>query len=634
MRVVERSVFERIRERLRTLYGDALLDRLMQRLDLIVGRYGVGVSCPEDKPCRRWDQRDAVLITYGDMVSANGEPPLTTLRRFLAEQVGDAFSAVHVLPFFPYSSDDGFSVIDYRAVDPALGGWDEIQALANDYRLMVDLVINHVSGQSRWFRAYCNGMAPERHYFVEVDPEADLSAVVRPRTSPLLRAVHTPAGLRHVWATFSHDQIDVDFSNPDVLFEYLDILLYYVHNGAQIIRLDAIAYLWKQIGTDCIHLPQTHEVVKLLRDVLDMLDPSILLLTETNVPHAENVAYFGAGDEAHMVYQFSLPPLLLHALHTGNARYLTDWAARLEPPPLGCTFFNFTASHDGIGVRPLEGLLPQEEFDALVSAVEAGGGLVSRRSNADGSTTPYELNTTYFDALRVPDDPLASIARFLCSQTIAMSLQGVPGIYFNSLLGASNDVFGVEESGRARSINRQKWVEPELLMLLAGDSGHQAGGVFPEYLRRLRLRGAQPAFHPDGPQHVLSLPAGLFGVCRDAPDASQPQSIQHEGIQHEGIQHEGIQPQRLWMLANLTARTVTVAFGRIDRRWKQSRWTELIEGRHYAGDGGADKLVLAPYQVLWLVRQTAPPGAASGDNALESAAGGDVADSADEPPTA
>jgi sucrose phosphorylase len=592
MRVVERRIVQRIRERLRLLYGDDLLPRLMNRLELIVGRYGVGLSCADEQACHRWDQRDVVLISYGDMVSSdalgNGsEPPLRTLRRFLAHWVGDAVSAVHVLPFFPYSSDDGFSVIDYRAVDPALGDWQDIQALAQDYRLVADLVINHVSSRSAWFRAYCNGMAPERHYFIEVEPDTDLSAVTRPRTTPLLRPAQTPYGQRYVWATFSPDQIDVDFSNPDVLFEYLDILLYYVHNGARIVRLDAIAYLWKEIGTSCIHLPQTHQVVKLLRDVLEMLAPDILLLTETNVPHAENVSYFGDGDEAHMVYQFSLPPLLLHALHTGNARYLTDWAASLTAPPAGCTFFNFTASHDGIGVRPLEGLIPQAELDALVAAMEERGGLVSRRGNADDSTTPYELNITYFDAAGVPGDLEASIARFLCSQTIAMSLQGVPGIYFNSLLGASNHLAGVERSGRARSINRQKWSEAELAAMLTEESTHQAAQVLPEYLRRLRLRRARPAFHPDGPQRVLDLPAGLFGVRRDAADGSE----------------------RLWMLANLTKRPLSIAMSRLDRHWQRDQWQDMIGGRPPFDQALPSKLRLAPYQVVWLVRggETAVP---------------------------
>jgi sucrose phosphorylase len=588
MRVVERAVFERIRGRLARLYGEERLPRLLQRLDLLVGRYGVGAHCLDPQAplsrCRGWDQRDAVLIAYGDMVSSDDEPPLATLRRFLEARVGDAFSSLHILPFFPYSSDDGFAVIDYRAVDPKLGSWEDIQALSLDYRLMADLVINHVSGQSHWFRSYCNGMAPERHYFVEAEPGADLASVVRPRTTPLLRAVQTPYGERHVWATFSHDQLDVDFSNPDVLFEYLDILLLYVHHGAQIIRLDAIAYLWKRIGTPCIHLPETHEVVKLLRDLLQMLAPGVVLISETNVPHAENISYFGAGDEAHMVYQFSLPPLLLHALHTGDASHLTHWAANLAPPPDGCTFFNFTASHDGIGVRPLEGLVPPAELDALVAAMEQRGGLISRRSNPDGSATPYELNITYYDAVGVPGDQAASIRRFLCSQTVAMSLQGIPGIYFNSLLGAGNDLAGMELTGRARSINRRKWTAAELDAMLAEGSEHQTALVMPEYLRRLHLRQAQAAFHPDAVQTVLDLPRGLFGVRRDAPETGQ----------------------RLWMIANVTNRKLGCAMSRLDRHWQQRRWQELISGWEADGADLPSRLELAPHQVHWLVQPTAP----------------------------
>ncbi|MEA1052504.1 sugar phosphorylase [Lamprobacter modestohalophilus] len=580
MFVVERRVYERIRERLRRLYGEEALPRLMDRLQLIIGRYGVGADCPpEASGCAPWDQTDVVLIAYGDMVCANHEAPLATLRRFLEQHVGDAISSLHLLPFFPSSSDDGFAITDYRQVDPALGSWADVDALAEDYRLMLDLVVNHVSSQSRWFRAYTNGMAPERHYFIEVDPKVDLSKVVRPRTSALLRSVQTPQGERHVWATFGHDQIDVDFSNPDVLFEYLDIVLFYVHHGAQIIRLDAIAYLWKQLGSACIHLPQTHEVVKLLRDLLTLVAPTVLLMTETNVPHTENISYFGNGDEAHLVYQFSLPPLLLHAMHSGNGRYLTEWAAALAPPPPGCTYFNFTASHDGIGVRPLEGLLPQSQLDGLVAAMEERGGLISRRSNPDGSATPYELNITYFDAVGIPGDLEASIRRFLCVQTIAMSLQGLPGIYFNSLLGASNNLRGAEQSGRARTINRQKWALPELEVMLSEGSSHQAQRLLPEYLRRLRIRRSQAAFHPEGPQRVLELPAGLFGVCRVAPDNSQT----------------------LWMIANLTGAPVQLGFARLVRRPRVLQWTELIGGWHQSGEQLPSRFELEPYQVAWLV---------------------------------
>lgn len=586
MLIVERAIYKRLRTHLAQLYGGEGLQSILNRVDLLAGRYGLE-TCP-DEHCGQalWDQRDAVLITYGNMVRGEeGEPLLRSLLGFVGKRLGNAVSAVHVLPFFPYSSDDGFSVIDYRQVDPDLGGWNDIEALSadNKYRLMMDLVINHVSSHSEWFRNFVNGIAPERHYFIEVEPDTDLSAVTRPRTSPLVRPVQTPSGERLVWTTFSHDQIDVDFRNPDVLFEFLDILLFYVYHGARIIRLDAIAYLWKRIGTSCIHLEETHLVVKILRDVLDLLAPGVILLTETNVPHQENVSYFGAGDEAHMVYQFSLPPLLLHALETGNSRYLMDWVAGLEPPPPGCTFFNFTASHDGIGLRPLEGLLPDDEFAALVDRMQQKGGQVSWRENPDGSRTPYELNITYFDALGAPGrkDSDVGIARFLCSQTIMLSLQGVPGIYFNSLIAAPNWLVGVEESGSARAINRRKWRLAELDDLLE-DSVQPASRVLAEYRRLLGIRREQAAFHPNVPQRALDLPPGLFGIERTAPDASE----------------------RILVLANLTSEPLAIEPRFVHHQFDQRQWRELIQGWSSAG-GELEQLELAPYQVMWL-REQAP----------------------------
>jgi len=394
-----------------------------------------------------------------------------------------------------------------------------------------------------------------------------------------MRSVQTPSGERLVWATFSHDQLDLNFGNPDVLFEFLDILLFYVHHGARIVRLDAIAYLWKTIGTDCIHQPQTHLVVKILRDVLDLLAPGIILLTETNVPHRENIVYLGAGDEAHMVYQFSLPPLLLHALETGQSRYPTDWVAGLEPPPPGCTFFNFTASHDGIGLHPLEGLLPDAERTALVDQMRRKGGHVSERESPDGSRTPYELNITYFDALSTPDRKAGDevgIARFLCSQIILLSLRGVPGIYFNSLLAAPNWLAGMQETGRTRIINRRKWGTAELENLLA-DPIHPASRVFIEYRRLLGIRREHPGFHPDGPQRALPLLSGLFGLERTAPDGSET----------------------ILVLANLTAEPREVPSLPGDHCPGTCQWNELIQGWSCtSAELGAIRL--APYQVMWL----------------------------------
>ncbi len=508
-----RRILTRIESRLARLYGDERAASCTARLKLLMSCYDRLAAARRDG--ERWSERESLLITYGDSIRKSNEKPLCTLKAFLDRHCADSISCVHILPFFPWSSDDGFSVIDYRKVDPQLGDWDDVRALGQKFSLMFDLVLNHCSKHSDWFSDYIAGVAPHTDYFIDVEPGTDLSQVVRPRQSPLLTQVQTRHGERWVWTTFSEDQVDLNFANPDVLLEFIDILLGYFAAGARIIRLDAIAYLWKRIGTNCIHLPETHEVVKLMRDIVDLVDPLLLLLTETNVPHAENVSYFGDGDEAHIVYNFSLPPLVLLALQTGSGAHLTRWAKELSDPPDNCTYLNFTASHDGIGVRPLEGLVDAEERDWLVERVQQLGGQVSSRSNPDGTASPYELNITYFDAMGRPgeDDLTLKIRRFLCSQAIALALRGIPAIYIQSLVAASNDMEGLRRLGYARAINRHKWDEDDLRGRLKNRKSQHAR-VLNAYKHMLAVRREQAAFHPDAPQRVHDLGEAVFVIER------------------------------------------------------------------------------------------------------------------------
>ncbi len=566
----------RIRARLQGLYPDDDVELHMERLSMVVGRYGVGLS--SERVDRRWDETDAVLITYGDMVRRAGEPPLRTLKRFCDVHLRDAISTVHILPFFPWTSDDGFSVVDYRAVDPELGTWKDVTDLHEHFDLMFDLVLNHCSRSSEWFKQYVLDVAPFRDYFIEVDPSEDLSNVVRPRALPLLSPVNKQGGSAMVWTTFSRDQVDLDFSNADVLFDFLDILLFYLSKGMRIIRLDAIAYLWKMIGTSCIHLPQTHEVVKLLRDIAEMVAPETIVLTETNVPHDENISYFGDGDEAHMVYQFSLPPLVLHALTQGRADALTAWASSLNDPPPGCTFLNFTASHDGIGVRPLQGLVPEEELNLLADRVRALGGQVSMKTNADGSQSPYELNITYFDALRDPesDDVDMHGARFLCSQTILLGMRGIPALYFHSLTATPNDEAGVRATGRARSINRMKWNEVELERTL-GDRETNTSKVFYALTALLKRRSACSAFHPDAPQVTQDLGPAVFAFTRTALDGGET----------------------LLAIHNVTESVQDVPLRGVGLGVDPCRVEDMISDTTM--DLGKRRLTLGPYQCAWLL---------------------------------
>jgi glycosidase len=500
------------------LYGIETARQVTPDLFELAARYRGTIPIPTDT---RLTERDAMLITYGDQLQSHGQPHLKTLFEFCESHLHGVISSIHILPFFPWSSDDGFSIKDYRQVDMTLGDWADVEHLASAFRLMVDGVINHISAQSEWFQAFLRDEPPYRDYFITVDGNPDLSAVIRPRTLPLLTEFQTTAGPKMVWTTFSADQVDLDFHNPHVLLDILDVLLKYVRHGAQFIRLDAIAYLWKEVGTSCLHLPQTHAFIQLLRVLLDDVAPHVRIITETNVPHADNISYFGNGtNEAQLVYNFALPPLVLHTLQTGDTTALSNWAANLSLPSDQTTFFNFLASHDGIGLNPARGILTGQEIDNLVERIKSHGGFISYKTNPDGTQSPYEMNINYFDALNAPSgiEPLTlQVDRFMAAQSIMLALQGVPGIYFHSLFGSRGWVEGVRQSGQNRSINREK-LDYQKLQAELNDPDSLRARVYSRYHDLLARRAALPAFHPNGKQEILDMGAAVFALRRTSPD--------------------------------------------------------------------------------------------------------------------
>jgi len=504
---------------LRALYGagaETVLDDLLQVMRSFEGRI-------DPRPGGALTERDAVLITYGDMVREPGRRPLAALGEFLEEKVADIVNTVHILPFYPYSSDDGFSVIDYLKVDPQLGDWADVAAIGRSFRLMFDAVLNHTSAKGEWFRGFREGDERYAGHFIVPAPGADLSGVFRPRESPLLTEVETVSGTRLVWTTFSADQVDLNYEDPKVLLATVETLLTYVERGADVIRLDAVAFLWKAAGTSCLHLPQTHRVIQLWRAVLDEAAPGTVLITETNVPHRDNVSYFGDGaNEAHLVYNFSLPPLTLHTFHTGDAGALSRWADGLRAPSTSVAFLNFLASHDGVGVGGAQGHLTDRQIDAMTERASLLGGHVSYRAAPDGGRAPYELNINYLDALGLPasDEPVETTARrFLTSQAVMLSLQGVPAIWFHSLFGSRGWADGVAEAGAFRAVNRQKPGRAELEAELAA-AGSLRSLVFGGYRSLLRARSSHTAFSPHADQDVLDLGAGVFAVRRTSDDGS------------------------------------------------------------------------------------------------------------------
>ena len=500
-------------QNLTVLYGEGGASYLAKRMMAIA--MGELMARPaEHADPKPLSAADRMLICYGDSVRDEPGMPLSALRQFATQYLQNSISTIHVLPFFPSSSDDGFAVIDYQTVRRDLGDWSDINALSADFDLMFDLVINHCSRENLWFADFVGGREPGCDYFHEMPSMVGLESVVRPRNSPLLTHVHTYQGIKRVWTTFSDDQIDLNFANPEVLCEFVHILFSYIAQGARFIRLDAIAFLWKELSTSSINLEQTHCVVRVLRALIDEMQTRTLLLTETNLPHNENVSYFGSRDEAHLVYQFSLAPLILYSYLFNDGQYLGQWAEQLEPPPAGCSFVNFIASHDGIGLRPLEGLVPASDIQRLTDAAHERGGFAAMRSADDGTETVYELNIALFSAF---GGTAKNIPAYLGAHQLMLAFQGIPALYLNAFVGGLNDLQGVESTGRTRSINRGHWQLDDLKTILATETNEQSI-IFAELNRSLEIRGSQSAFAPSAQQEILAYTQDSLWLKRENTD--------------------------------------------------------------------------------------------------------------------
>ena len=571
-----------------------LTSKLTQQLDFIYKNNNLNLGCEDlaeqliklmrlDKDCHtpipyanHWSQQDVVLITYGDSIVEADQKPLCTLNNFITQYIGSSINSVHILPFFPYSSDDGFSVIDYATVNESLGGWNEISEIAKKWRLMSDLVINHCSSRSAWFQNFIKGEGPGHNFFYTASTKEDLSHVVRPRTSALLKETQTAQGTQNVWCTFSHDQVDFDFRNPQVLKSFVQIIRLYLDMGVRIFRLDAVAFLWKEIGTTCINLPETHQVIRLLRSLIEHAQPDAVIITETNIPNTQNLTYFGNANEAHAIYNFSLPPLLVNSLLTGNCLYLKRWIMSMPPAQHGTTYFNFIASHDGIGLRPAEGLLDDLEIQTLVDTMTNFGGRVSWRTTESGEQKPYEINIALYDALQgtTKGKDSLGVQRFICAHAIMLGLEGIPGIYIHSLLGTRNDYEKLENSNNNRAINRHRWDYDSLKNNLSDPNDHHSV-VLASMKHLLDIRSKQAAFHPNATQFTLHLGLQLFGFWR--------QSLNRK--------------QNIFCISNITADTIDLPLNELNLIITES-WFELISGKEIKV---LDEIInLQPYQTVWI----------------------------------
>lgn len=589
---IPRRFRERVLRRLEFLYGPKAALKWMPELERILKVHHAHKP-PEmiEKeqgydPRQRFCQDHIILITYGDMVRGNGPTPLSILHNFVTQYAQGAINTLHLLPFFPYSSDRGFAVMDYRRVDERLGSWRDIREKKRHYDLMFDAVLNHCSAGSEMFQEFLNGNPAYQNFFIAYDSPDELTQeqrrkIFRPRTSDILTPFHTIHGTRYIWTTFSPDQVDLNFRNPAVLLQVIDSILFYIRKGADLLRLDAVTYIWAEPGTESVHLPQAHEIVKLLRDVVDIEASGVALVTETNVPHHQNISYFGNGrDEAHMVYNFALPPLVLHAFYTGDAETLSHWAADLHPPSDQAAFLNILDTHDGIGLQGARGFLPPKDIDLVVEKARGRGAFVSYKTTENGTEEPYEINSTWWSALNSEEEDESldlQVSRHLASRAIAFVLRGVPGIYIHGALGTVNDYEAVKASGINRDLNRGVIDAHEVERALK-DPGSKLSLLFKRGREQLLVRRREKSFHPQGEQRVLSLSPRVFALLRMAPEGNEA----------------------VLTLTGVTDEPVDLVIPAEKAELRHSRCRDLLSGREYQVEGTSLRLTLPPYGRIWL----------------------------------
>ena len=578
--------------RLCFLYGEEQAKAYMPELERVLRVHHAHktpeiIEAEKDfEPAERFTERDMILITYGDLIRGEGRTPLATLAKFVDTYNRGAINTLHILPFFPYSSDKGFSVISFKKVDPNLGSWQDILDMGGRYKLMFDGVFNHASSESQMFKEFLNGNPQFKNLFIAYSSPEELtpdqrSKIFRPRTSDILTKFYSIDGPRYLWTTFSEDQIDLNYRNPDVLMRVIDGLLFYVRQGADMIRLDAVTYIWAEPGTVSVNLPETHAIVKLLRDVMDVVAPAVGLITETNVPHEENVSYFGNGyDEAHMVYNFALPPLVLYTFYAQDATAISKWAQNLRGDANTATFFNILDTHDGVGVMGVKGILSKEEIDFIVNRAKEHGAYISYKKMDNKTEEPYEINTTWWSAINrdgSDEDIVLQVKRFVASRSIALVLKGVPGVYSHGLVALPNDHELVKKTNVKRDVNRGM-IDPDLLAEALKNLQSKRS-----HLRRLGskinlTRTRNRAFHPQGDQHVLMVSPDVFTVLRISPEKDQ----------------------HILTMTNVTSRTVQIEIALSELRVEETRWYDLIGEKDWIAKDNKITVTLQPYDVIWL----------------------------------
>ncbi len=525
-----------------------------------------------------WNQKDFFLIIYADSIKKNNQKNFKTLNIFLNKYCKE-FKFIHILPFFPSSSDDGFAIVDYKEIDDQNGNWEHIKKISKNFRLMADLVINHCSSSNTLFQNFLKNVEPGLDYFISSEKKVNsLSKVVRPRTSKLFKEIRINGKKKYVWCTFSHDQVDFNFQNPKVLIFFLKIIKFYLDNGITALRLDAVAFLWKEIKTSCINLPETHSIVRLIRLFVENYSSNSIVITETNIPSDQNLSYFGNNNEAHCIYNFSLAPLLIHSIVSGSSFYLKKWSRSMPPAQIGNAYLNFLSTHDGIGMRPLEGIVPDSELNKFFKTLQKSGAFLSYRSSKNKENV-YEVNTTLLDAFSETYEGKDNhkVKRFLLAHEIMFSMEGIPAVYFQNLIGSKNDIKKYKKTKYFRSINRKNWDFEELTRKL-DKSTTVNSKIYKSILKLILLRKKQPSFHPNATQFTLQLEDHFFGLWRQSIDRSQS----------------------IFCVSNLTKYKKSLFLHDINLISTNS-WFDIINDKKIDNING--EIILPPYQSVWITNK-------------------------------
>ena len=565
--------FEKIYNDVDAIYSYILTPHEIEKLSNNIIKF---LKVDYNKKNTNINEKDILLITYADTIKSKKNKPLATLNDFLKNFIKNSINIVHILPYYPSSSDGGFAVTDFFKVNSKYGNWGDLKKISKSYKIMSDIVLNHASSKSAWFKNFLKGKGKGKDYFLYYDNDINTKNVTRARSHKLIQKFDTIKGKKYVWCTFSKDQVDFDFKNPDVLIVFIKLILYLQNKGTDFFRFDAVAFIWKRLDTSCINLDQTHAIVRLFRTILSFSNKYSKIITETNLPFHENLSYFGNSDEAHIIYNFSLAPLIINTLVKGNSAAFRRWSMSIPPAKDNNCYLNFLATHDGIGIRPLEGILKEADLKIFLKTLKKFGSKFTYRNTKNNKKVIYEANISLFDCFSGTIKGIDNFAykRFYNAHAIMLSFEGLPGLYIHSLFGTKNNYESLKKTKLNRSINRSSYYYEHLKNILNKTDSH-GYKIFRNILNLIDIRKKQIAFHPNATQYTLNLGNNFFGIWR--------QSINKN--------------QSIFAIYNVTNKLQKLYTKKINFLSLES-WVDLVSLQKI--DNKKSYLSFSPYQFMWI----------------------------------